>query len=535
MNYWAFLVNHQQPLLIKLWEQIYLVVIATAVATMIGIPLGIIIAKRAHFKKYILGFANIVQTIPSLALLAFLLPFFGIGFTSAILALTIYALLPIVRNAMLGIEGVADEYIEAAQGLGFNHWQQLYFIELPLALPVMVGGIRTATAISVGIATLAAFIGAGGLGDFILQGIAMNDNRLVLLGAIPAAILALALDFMIAKIEMLLSRRRVSNRSKSLTFSVTTHSVAGNVQIWAKRGKQIPFFIALIAIAIFCISFFAHFYHTHRYANKNNTIIIATKNFTEQYILGELMAQMITQYTQLHVVKKFNLGATNIVQAALLRGEVDLYPEYTGTALLVVLHQPPITNPEKVYEIVKKQYQEKFNLVWLKPFGFENSQALSVKDSFAKKQHLQTISDLLPIQKQLIVGVPQEFRERADGYPGLIRYYGLHFGKVISMLPDLMYQAIRNDEVNVIMAFSTDGRIPLYHLTLLKDDKHFFPPYYAAPVIRESVLKAHPEIGKALALLANKIDAKAMQQMNYLVNEKHLTPKAVALQFLKAQ
>jgi len=196
-----FVMQHGWSLLYKTWQQLYLALSATFIAALIGIPTGIWIARKDKIKKTVLGIASIFQTIPSLALLALLIPIFGIGVKPALIALAVYAILPIVSNTVAGLIGVSPSLVEAANGLGFTRWQKMFIVELPLASAVIVAGIRTATAMSVGIATLAAFIGAGGLGDFIYQGLALANTPLILLGAIPAALLALTLDFIIARTQ----------------------------------------------------------------------------------------------------------------------------------------------------------------------------------------------------------------------------------------------------------------------------------------------------------------------------------------------
>ena len=202
----AFVVQRFPELVTKLGEHLVLTGVSTGVAVMIGLPLGIWITRSPIVRGGVLAVTGIVQTIPSLALLAFLLPFLGIGVLPAIVALTLYALLPIVRNTFTGVDGIAPEIVEAAQGVGFNDRQRLWMVELPLAVPVIVAGIRTAAVIGVGIATLSAFIGAGGLGDFIVRGLALNNARLILLGAVPAAALALVIDYVIGVVEKKLRR-----------------------------------------------------------------------------------------------------------------------------------------------------------------------------------------------------------------------------------------------------------------------------------------------------------------------------------------
>lgn len=492
----------------ELAEQIFLVSVAMFIAIILGVPLGIFITRFEKFQSPTLAFTSILQTIPSLALLALLLPIFGIGMKPAIIALVLYALLPIVRNTLTGLKNIQENLIQAAQGLGFTRWQQLRIVEIPLALPVIIAGIRTATSMTVGIATISAFIGAGGLGDFITRGLAMSNTRLLLLGAIPAAALALLLDFILARIEHHISPKTYSSASPKKSY----------------------FFVTLLTITllVFVIFTFIFITPTHRV----NTIRIATKNFTEQFILGEMLAQLITDKTHLQVVKKFDLGTTEICQQAMIHNEIDMYPEYTGTAYITILQQSENSTPDKIYAYVKNAYAKQFHLIWLQPFGFDNSQSLAVRQDFADQYHLNTISDLTTISNKLILGAPAEFIDRPDGVSGLQRVYQLQFGQIKNMDPNLMYQAINNKQVNIICAFTTDGRIPAYHLKILTDNKHLFPPYFAAPIIREAMLTSHPELKSIIELLANQLDDKAMQELNYEVDVEKKTPADVAHQFL---
>lgn len=495
----------------KLIQQLDMVLLSTLIAIIFGIPLGIMIHRYPRFKIITLNIVSILWTIPSLALLAFLIPLLGIGFAPAIVALSIYALLPILRNTALGLESVPSASLEAARGLGFTAWQSLRLVELPLALPMIVGGIRTAMSITVGIATIAAFVGAGGLGDFINQGLATNHVALILMGAIPAAILALILDFLIGRVEKLLQQRHSHQRSK-------------------KQKIIIPMVIIFISTGL-CVWWIKNIFTQPA----QNTVIVATKNFSEQLILGEMITQVLAAKTNLHIIKKFDLGTTAITQAAIVRGDIDMYPEYTGTAYLTVLHEDKSLSPAQMLQHLKLTYQQQFNLTWLSPFGFNNTQALAVRDNFAKQYHLQTMSDLVAIEKQLIIAVPAEYKSRPDGFIGLQKIYGLQIDNVKQMDPGLVYQAILQGDVNLINAFSTDGRIPAYHLMLLKDDKHLYPPYYAAIVIREETLKKYPQIVAALKPLFGLIDDNTMQQLNYQVDIQHVTPDIVARKFLVAR
>jgi glycine betaine/choline ABC-type transport system substrate-binding protein len=217
-------------------------------------------------------------------------------------------------------------------------------------------------------------------------------------------------------------------------------------------------------------------------------VIVGAKNFTEQLILGELMAQVIENRAQRKVERRFNLGGTMICHGALLKGEIDVYAEYTGTGLTAILKEPVISDPEKALRRVRKGYGERFGIRWLKPFGFNNTYAITVRQNEALKHGWRSISDLKRDQNDLRAGFTAEFSEREDGYPGLSRAYGLQFSKVMDLDPALMYKAIANQEVDVICAFATDGRIEAFGLMPLRDDREFFPPYFAAPVVREEFL-----------------------------------------------
>ncbi len=508
-GFFTLVQTNTTELYIKLFQQMFLVAVSVGFAILIGIPLGILVTRQPRLKKIVLGSAGILQIIPALALLAFLIPFFGIGVKPAIIALFLYALLPIISNTVTGLETVPKASIEAANGLGFTKLQRMWIVELPLALPTIITGIRIATTISVGTATLAAFIGAGGLGDFINRGLALNNTGYLLLGAVPAALLALALDFLIKQIEMVIIK---SNR------------ITAKRNYWALGLVAALFILPLISPIVTAYS---------SVRNKDNTIRIATANFTEQFILGEILKQLIEAKTPLKVKLYSNFGTSEICFQALLNNQIDMYPAYTDLAFLNQLHQPYVGVPRKeLFQRAKKAYLEKFNLSWLDPFGFDDAQALGVRNDFSQKHHVFTISELVPIAKRLTIAAPAEFIQRPDGMPGLQQAYHLQFGRVAEMVPTLMYIAILQRKVDVIVAFTTDGRIPAYHLLVLQDDKHLFPPYDCAPLVRMETLKKYPELIPILKLLANAIDDQTMQRLNYEVDLQKKTPAEVAHEFL---
>ncbi|MGI6093094.1 MAG: glycine betaine ABC transporter substrate-binding protein [Negativicutes bacterium] len=267
----------------------------------------------------------------------------------------------------------------------------------------------------------------------------------------------------------------------------------------------------------------------------SDKIVIGGKNFTEQDILVYIMRDLIEAKTNLKVEVKPYLGGTNVVAQALERGDLDLYAEYTGTGLMNILGEKVINDPEAVYQKVKQMYKDKKQIVWLKPFGFNNTYTLSVRADQAKQLGLEKISDLLEHQSSLTLGVTHEFLERDDGYRGVKKVYGLNFGTAKGMDPGLTYAACRDGKVDVIDAFATDGRIPAFNLKVLKDDKNFFPPYYAAPIVREDTLKKHPELAEVLNLLAGKLDDKQMSTLNAKVDLEKQDPQQVARKWLKSQ
>jgi osmoprotectant transport system permease protein len=499
----------------RTYEHLFLTGVSTGIAVIIGISFGVLTFRNSKLSSFLLGIVSILQTIPSLAILVILLVLFQkIGILPALTALILYALLPIFRNTLVGLRSIPNETLDAAVGLGMTSWQEIRLVRIPIAIPVIMAGIRTAAVVGVGIATLSAFIGAGGLGEFINRGLALSNTRLICLGAIPAAILALIVDFVLSTLEKSLQPKQ-------------------------KRDPKFKFQkVAAILILVFMsigIVFNSSNATKQTSNNIDGVVRIASKNFTEQHILGELMAQVIEKKTDLRVERKFNLGGTLICHEALKRGEVDLYAEYTGTGLVAILDQEVISGADDAYSLTAKLYREKFNLIWLKPFGFNNTYTLTVRKEDAIKNNWKSITDLSSSTQSLVAGFTPEFQERPDGYRKLKKAYGIQFRKVKDLDPSLTYLAISNNEVDVIDGFSTDGRIPAYQLVSLKDDKRFFPPYYAAPVIRYSTIKKFPDLKKALSFLANAIDDATMTRLNFEVDEKKREVKEVVAEYLDSQ
>jgi osmoprotectant transport system permease protein len=507
-----FLKANGSDLLAHIAQHVWLVFIATAIAIVIALPLGILITRRKSLRGPVLGIANVMQTIPSLALFGFLipLPFIGgIGPRTAIVALVFYALLPIIRNTVTGILGVDRNVREAAVAMGMTERQILFQVELPLAMSVILTGVRVAVVITIGVAIIAAEVSAGGLGEYIFRGLRMNDARLLLAGAVPSALMALIADFGFSVIERRFDpdTQRASRAQKSTLRKLAWAALVLGVVIMG--------------------------YAAWRGINRRAEVAIASKDFTESALLAEIVAQML-EAKNIQVDRRFDL-AGNLCHSALVAGEIDLYPEYTGTSFTEILHHQPISDPRAVYDQVKREYAEKFQVVVSRPLGFENTFAMLVRGEDARRLNLKTLSDAARYASQWRAGFGHEFKSRADGYPGLSRVYGLKFASVDQMALDLTYTALTSQQVDLIAGNSTDGRIAALDLVQLEDDRHYFPPYEAVFLTRQDALTRLPELAAVLDELAGAISTEQMRKLNYEVDGRKRDKKNVVREWLAAR
>lgn len=265
-------------------------------------------------------------------------------------------------------------------------------------------------------------------------------------------------------------------------------------------------------------------------------IVIGSKNFTEQVLLGELLAQYLEAKTALRVERRLNLGGTFICHRAIVSGQIDLYVEYTGTALTAILNRAPVRDPRQAYRQVRDAYLAQFDIEWLRPLGFENTFAIVVRGEDARRLNLRTISDLAPHAPRWRAGFGYEFMERADGFPGLARTYGLRFAEPPRIMDlGLLYRALIERQVDVVAGNSTDGLIAAFDLVVLEDDRHFFPPYEAVPIVRAETLRRYPHVRAALEQLGGRIAAEDMRRLNYAVDGEHRDPREVIRAFLRAK
>lgn len=271
-------------------------------------------------------------------------------------------------------------------------------------------------------------------------------------------------------------------------------------------------------------------------SDEDKTVVVASKPHSEQYILAEMISQLIEAETDIKVEKKLGIGGgTANIHPALLAGDIDIYPEYTGTGWLFVLKEDLINDPNELYESVKNKYQEEYNVSWLDLYGFNNTYALAIDRTLAEELNINTYSDLAKVSDKLTFGAEYDFYEREDGYPGLVETYGFNFKDTVELDIGLKYEAIGSDQVDVINAFSTDGLLKKYDLKVLVDDKNYFPSYHATTLVRNETLEKYPELEEVLNKLANQISDDEMVQLNYYVENDNRDPEVVAREFLQSK
>ena len=485
-------------------QHVALVAASTLVAVAAGVPLGVLSARSPRIGAPLAAIANVVQTIPSLALFGFLLPLplvGGIGARTAVTALILYALLPVIRTTSAGLRSIDPAILEAADAMGMTRRQRLTRVELPLAVPAIVAGIRVATVVGVGTVTIAAAIGAGGLGEYIYRGLSMVDATVILAGAIPAAALALVADGGLLALERLLSSR---------------------------RRRRSPRALAAAAVALLAVTAALAFAAQPRDAR----IVVGSKNFTEQVILGEIVAQAIERYAQIAVDRRLNLGGTFICDRALRTGDIDVYVEYSGTALTAVFKRPVERNPAVVNDTVRRFYADA-GVTMLQPLGFDNTFAILVRGADARSRGLVRLSQLAAHAPAWRAAFGYEFLERPDGYPGLAATYGLRFREPPRVMDlTLVYRALATGQVDVVAGDATAGLIDTLDLVALEDDRRYFPPYDAVPLVHAATLLRVPALRAALDRLSGRLDAAAMRRMNSAVDSGRQDPSDVARAFL---
>ncbi|MRG91848.1 ABC transporter permease/substrate-binding protein [Polyangium spumosum] len=482
--------------------------VALALGIVVSVPLGVVVSRSPRLAPPIVGAASVLQTIPSLALLAFMVPALAalgarsIGYLPALIGLVLYSLLPILRNTVAGLSGLDPAVLEAAKGVGMTPRQSLFRVELPLAMPVIVAGIRISAVWTVGTATLSTPVGAPSLGNYIFGGLQTRNYTSVLVGCVASAVLALVIDGLLRGVHVGLSQRRRGALAVSLVgfLLLAAYGAAPFVRAAASR-EEAP-------------------------------VTIGAKTFTESYILAEILAAEVQRRTGSPTRTVGSLGST-VAFDALRTGQIDAYVDYSGTLWATVLGRGEApADRETVRAEVERLLPERYGVHVVAALGFENTYTLAMRRAEAERLGLRRIGDLAPLARRLRVGGDYEFFLRPE-WKNISRVYGLVFAEERSMDSSLMYEAAKNGAVDVIGAFSTDGRIAAYDLVVLEDDRHAIPPYDALVLASDHLVRERPEVIDALRALAGRIDEGTMRRLNREVDQEKQTPAAVAGAFLE--
>lgn len=492
-----------------------LALLALAIASAISLPVAMFVASRPRAAVVLVAVAGIVQTVPGLALLALMVPVLAktgwlspFGFPPALIALTLYAILPILRNAITGLRGVDPAAREAGRGMGMSAWQLMRTVELPLAAPVIAAGLRTATVWTVGAATLATPVGQPCLGNYIFAGLQTRNFAMLLVGVAAAAVLAMVLDALLGAAEHALAGRRKQRALIPaaglavlvLVVTMLPRVVTGESQAASAEARPGP------ATAV-----------TH--------VRIGGKTFTEQYILVEVLRARLGQ-SGISADVAQSLGST-VVFDALTHGDIDAYVDYSGTLWTNTMKRSAGPARWQILAELDAWLAREHHVRSLGALGFENTYALAVRRSTAERLGLRTLADLAQ-HPELAIGADYEFFSRAE-WTSVQRAYGLRFARTATFDPSLLYEALAHDEIDVISAFSSDGRIAALDLVVLDDPAGALPPYDAMILLGPRVAD---DRRLACALGSLHIDVDLMRRANALVDRDGKSPRDAAVWLL---
>jgi len=489
----------------NLSNHLMITVIPLVIGASISLPLAVLVVRRPRLRYPALTAVSIVQTIPSLALLALMVPVLAglgaltmwavgyevsaLGFYPTVIALTLYSMLPMLRNAVTGITGVAPAMIEAARGVGMTERQVLWKVQLPLAAPVIIAGLRTATVWVVGIATLATPVGQRCLGNYIFQGLQTRNWTAVLFGCVAAALLAITLDLLIGGVE-----KGVKERKRRLgTTCIAALVVIFGVGLLAPAGMRLA-----------------------RAGGGGPSVWVGSKTFTEQYILAEAIATRLEE-AGFEARRKESLGST-VVFDALAGGEIDVYVDYSGTVWANYMNQDRAADASVVMREITDWLAEEHGVTLLGALGFENAYGLAMRDAHAAEVGAETIADIAGRSGDWSIGGDYEFFGRPE-WRRIREAYGLEFADQISYDSTFMYEALRRGEVELISAFTSDGRIAAYDLRVLDDPRNAIPPYDAVLLLSAEAAE-NEDLVAALEPLIGAISVETMRGANYMVDRE---------------
>ncbi|MEP0189600.1 MAG: ABC transporter permease/substrate-binding protein [Erythrobacter sp.] len=479
----------------KLAAHIVLSASAIGLGIFVALPLAVWASRSPIVARVALGFASLVQTIPALALLALFFPIllslravFGedlptLGFLPALLALALYALLPILRNAVTAQANLDPGVLEAADGVGMTSWQKLRLVEAPLSAPFVMAGIRTASVWTIGAATLATTIGQPSLGDPIFAGLQTQNWALVVAGCIASAGLALVVDMLLGLIE-----RGLANRKR-----------------WQYGG-------GMLAVALGIVAALAY----QSGGDDEDTIVIASKQFSEQYILAQLIGARL-EAAGYNVAYRDGLGSA-VVHSAVASGSVDISVDYTGTIWTNEMKRTDSASRDEMYEAIVKWDREQNGIVVLGRLGFENAYAFAMRADRAQELGVASLEDLIAVAPQLTIGGDPEFFERPE-WIAVRDAYGLRVGETRNFSPTFMYNALKSGEADVISAYTSDGRIAADRLVVLEDPREALPSYDAMLMLSPRIA-GDEELAAVLAPLIDSISVEAMREANYAVDRE---------------
>lgn len=484
-----------------LFAHITLSVLALLIGIGTTIPLAWIAMKSPAARSVILAAASIVQTIPSLALLALMVAAFGLFDTpAALIALTAYSILPIIRNTMTGLTGIDPAIIDAARGIGMTDRQLLLRIRLPLAAPTIIAGVRTATVWVVGIATLSTPVGADSLGNFIFSGLQTRNTTAVLVGVAAAALLALVLDALIRLVEIGLERR-----SKPLVVMPCFLLCATLLGSLIMPSRQL-----------------------HAQSDHAGSVTIGAKTFTEQFVLAQAISIYLRE-AGFVVATKQGLGST-VAFDALRLGRIDVYVDYAGTVWTNYMKRVDHADRTTTIQQITQWLMNEHGILCLGDLGFENTYALALTHERARQLDINTIRDLTPYAGSLSIAGDYEFFARPE-WASLRAAYELSFGDIKPMDATLMYESVKAGHTDVVAAFSTDGRIPAYDLVVLDDPFAALPPYDAILLLSPRAA-SDPALVDALRAFIGNISSEAMREANRSVDLDRQTIDEAARQLL---
>ncbi len=485
-----------------LGNHLLLTVSALTIGLILSLPLGIVVAGNKNLRGPVLAIAGVIQTIPSLALLALMVPLLRqIGFLPALIALVLYSLLPVIRNTVTGIDEVDPNLIEAGRGLGMTDRQLLFRVQLPLAMPMIIAGIRTATVWVVGIATLSTPVGATSLGNYIFSGLQTQNFTAVLVGCIAAAGLALVLDGLIRLLQTAAEQR--------------------------SRGRLAG--VAIVLLLLLGIGL-APLLPQNRAGTDSTAVVIGAKTFTEQYILSRLIANTLTAAGMTTRTLE-SLGST-VAFDALIAGRIDAYVEYSGTIWANYMRKTGNPGADAINTRVRDWLRDQHGITRVIPLGFENTYALAMTRAQATALSVRTVDDLAVLAPRLRMGSDYEFFSRPE-WTALQAKYGLQFAGQVSMDSSLMYAALEAGKVDIITAFSTDGRIAAFDLVVLDDTRDAFPPYDALLLITPGNSPRLADIEVVLRPLQGTIDSEAMRSANRRVDLEGVSVTTAAMDLSK--